>query len=146
MPIILKENECVYCRTTDEFRRVCMTFENKRQKNIDTICKRWNKPTCVSIDAFTSKKNWGYSGINYYKDKMYKIISFYEFMEIDPIKTYTQSEVNAVIADTRKKTIDEIIERITGARISDNALHYYRCNICGKFKSKNGKCKSCGDK
>ena len=148
MPIILKENECVYCRTLEEFTSVCMTFKKQRVKSIKECWKKRN-PCCVSMDKFSNSDNWGYSGVNYYKENGYRILSYYEFNETDPIKTYTQKEVDVIIAETRKKTIDEIIERLETINSTDslvtanNYMSTSRCKTCGKFKSKYGKCKAC---
>lgn len=108
MPIILKENECVYCRTLSEFISVCMTFKKPRVKDIEACWKKRN-PCCVS--TFATSDNWGYASVNYYKENGYRILSYYEFIETDAIATYTQKEVDEIIAETRQKTIDEIITK-----------------------------------
>lgn len=146
MPIILKENKCVHCKTWDEFVTANKHVNKYSLRDID--CSVW----------YTYKENTvlykdGYSNIKFSINKGHTVYSYNDFMQnknTKPLqKTYTQKEVDVIIAETRHKTIDEIIERLEtlnskgSFNIANNCLVYYRCKICGKFKSKSGKCKSC---
>lgn len=144
MPIILKENECVHCKTQKEFDRVNEILSKQfDRKQPDCNWGYAKKQTCISNHPLYG---YGFSNTWYYKDHDFKIYSFEEFMGLE--KIYTQKEVDAIIADTKKKTIKEMIERLKilhngGFTTINNLSSNSRCSDCGRFTNKIMGCKHC---
>lgn len=141
MPIILKEGECVHCKTQKEYDAVLKVFnergffyctdKNNRVNRFNT----YKEKTCLRTSFRTDDIK--YCNIEYYHSENFRIYTFEEFMDDKKEKTYTQKEVDAIIAETRKKTIDEVIERL-------EALNAQVLNIPENIRSSTPKCKNCG--
>lgn len=132
MPIILKENECVHCPSYDEFV-VAIKHINKYSRNKFDNAEWYSHKNAIVL------YNDGYASLSFAEEENSRVYSFSEFMQEDKKeeKTYTQKEVDAIIAETRQQTIDEIIDRL-------ETLNAQVLNIPENIRTSTSRCKNCG--